>query len=213
MRRLTCCLALVLMAASAQAQPDLTTPGPEGAEAAVQAYIDAFSTGDWEAAGRAIDPDELMVMSELVGFIAAMDTTGQVIDAAEESDHVLLFARFMESMMDAEAMFGDVLSSTRVTLLGSVAEGDSLVHVVGRTTSQMFDTEISGVEVTSARWLGDRWAVLLNAQMRGVTEAIRQMGEMFGDPGEEEILLDFGDLDDEGGDLEEDWDDEDGSDG
>lgn len=209
MRALLVCCAL-LLAASTQAQPDLTTPGIEGAEAAVRAYIDAFSGGDWEAAGRVIDPNELEVMSELVGFLAVMDTTGQMLRGGDDTDNVLLFAHFMETLMGEESMFGDMVSSIQVMLLGSVADGDSLVHVVGRSTTRMFDSDISNVEVTTARWLGDRWAVLLNAQLRGMTQAMQQMGEMFGDlDGEEEFFLEEEWDDDEW----EDGGDEDGSDG
>lgn len=199
--RLALIVGALLGAGAVQAQ-DLTVPGPAGAEAAVRAYTSAFATAYWEAAGRVIDPDELMVMSELVGFLAAMDTTGQVLQAGEEADNVLVFARFMDALIGMEPTMADALTSMQFEILGSVAEGDSLVHVVGRSRTQMFGAAIDNVEVTSVRWLGDRWAVKLDEQMRGMTQAMSQFGEM--------MMEDEGDGDRR---REESWDDEDGSDG
>jgi len=200
MRRLVLCCVLVLGASSAQAQADLTTPGPEGAEAAVRAYTSAFATADWEAAGRVIDPAELDVMSDLVAFIVEMDTTDATADLlSDDPDNVRIFARFMDTMIGMEPMMADAFASMQFEILGSVAEGDSLVHVVGRSTTEMFGAEIDNVEVTSVRWIGDRWAVKLDEQMRGMTQAMSQFSEMM--------------MDDDETMFEEDWDDEDGSDG
>ena len=209
MRRLVLCCAYLLGAASAQAQTDLTVPGPDGAEAAVRAYTSAFATADWEAAGRVIDPAELVVMADLVAFIVEMDTTeetrGLLGEGEGDPDNVLLFARFMEMMAGMDPMMQDALTSMQFEILGSVVEGDSLVHVVGRSRTQMFGTEIDNVEVTSVRWLGDRWAVKLDEQMRGTIQAMGQFREM--------MMEDDGDvMGEEDWDVE-DWDDEDGSDG
>ncbi|GAB5536182.1 MAG: hypothetical protein Rubg2KO_24310 [Rubricoccaceae bacterium] len=202
MYRLILCCAFLLGSGAAHAQADLTTPGPAGAEAAVRAYTSAVAMADWEAAGRVIDPAELVVMSEVVAFIVEMDTTEATQDLlTEDSDNVRVFARFMDTMVGMEPMMKDALTSMRFEILGSVAEGDSLVHVVGRSKTEMFGAEIDNVEVTSVRWLGDRWAVKLDEQMRGMTQAMSQMADMFEGTGDDDVL------------LEEDWDDEDGSDG
>ena len=203
MRRLILCFVLVVGATVAHAQADLTTPGPEGAEAAVNAYTSAFATGDWEAAGRILDPAELEVMSELVAFISEMDTTDATESLRGETDNVLIFARFMELMIGMEPMMGESLASMSSTILGHVTEGDTLVHVVGRSTTQMFGTEVEAVEVTSVRWLGDRWALQLDAQLQGMTDGLRQFSE---------IMSEFDEEDDDTM-FEEDWDEDDGEDG
>ncbi|MEO0557578.1 MAG: hypothetical protein AAF170_05270 [Bacteroidota bacterium] len=207
MRRLILCCALLFSAGVGQGQTDVTTPGPEGAEAAVRAYLDAFAESDWEAAGSLIDPAELAVMSDLVEFIAEMDTTEATQSLRGETDEVLIFARFMDLMTNMEPMMGESLASMRTEILGHVAEGDSLVHVVGRSRTEMFGAEVESVQVTSVRWLGARWALQLDAQLEGMTEGLRQFSEIMGSFEEEDGEPIFQE------DWDEDGNEEDGSDG
>ena len=206
-------LAVAAFALTARAQ-DATPPDPAGAEAVAVAYMDAIGAGDWLAAGQTIDPDELVAMGEILSFIAEQDSTGEAakgLGLQGSAEGAEAFAQFMEAVAGMNPVMEDAFRTLRYDVLGSVAEGDSLTHVLYRSTTTMFGMEIQSVAVISARWLGDRWAVVLDEQMRGMTRAFEQMSEAFSD-------LDEEDWDDDGDGSEGAWDDdgmdeEDGSDG
>ena len=170
-------MAALALVGTARAQSP-STPGVPGAEAAVRTYTEAVTRGDWTAAGRAIDSAELEALKDVVAFLVDVDSTGEARAAfGDEGDGVAAFARFMESVVGLAPGMDEALTSMRFQILGSVAEGDSLVHVVGRSRTELFGAEVDNVEVTSVRWLGDRWAVRLDEQMRGMTQALGQMQE------------------------------------
>ena len=151
-------LAAPLLAAPALAQ-DAATPGAPGAEAVVGAYTEAFAAGDHVAAARLLDPVEL---AEFVDLIAVLD--GAEPDPDREPAEA--FADFLAQLTGAEPRMGEAMETLRATVLGSVAEGDSLRHVVVRSRMEMAGVEAGGVQATTARWDGDRWVVTFDARMR-----------------------------------------------
>lgn len=200
--RVALAFALAALALPARAQ-DATTPGPGGAEAAAVAYMDAIGASDWLGAARTIDPAELVAMGEIVSFITEQDSTGEAVEGlggADGGEGAEAFAQFMEAIVGMNPALEEAFRTLRYRVLGTVAEGDTLTHVLYRSTTTVYDTEVQSVAVISARWLGDRWAVLLDEQMRGMAQAFEQMSEAFSD-------LDESAWDDDGEDGE------DGSDG
>ena len=178
--------AAVVFGPGANAQAG-SAPGAAGAEAAARAYLDAVATADWVAAGRAIDPDELDAIGTMLSFIAEIDTTGEASETlglTGEADGVQAFAQFMDRIHGMAPELEAGYRSMRYEILGTVAEGDSLVHVVNRTYTTVYDVDVQSVAVISARWLGDRWGVRLDEKMRGMTQAFAQMGEAFGEAAE-----------------------------
>lgn len=175
----TLALALLSLAASAAAQ-DASTPGAPGAEAVVGAYADAFARGDREAAAQMLDPDEL---AAFVGALRRLGALGEDLPFAVDPDAApaQAFAGFLDAVMGAEPLMGEALSTLRTEVLGSVPEGDSLRHVVVRSRFALGGEEAGGVEVTTARWAGGRWAVTFDEKMRqfqrGIEAAVARGGE------------------------------------
>lgn len=178
-------LALAALAVLAAGAPHAQSAA--GAEAAAQAYADAVAAQDWAAAAALTDSTDLARLADLFDVIAAFaegeeDPLG--LDEVESPQDA--FVALME-FVSQQPMMGDVFGSISVTLLGSVAESDTLVHVLARTQSQMFGSDVSGIEVTTARWDGTRWVVKLKEEMEGMITA---METAFANPA---LLEGFGD--------------------
>ncbi|MGB3543479.1 hypothetical protein [Rubrivirga sp.] len=165
-------LLAVALAGSALAQ-DVTTPGVDGAEAAVQAYIEDYAQGDLTGAIERIEPDEV---EEFAGLLARFnEQMGEfgVFDIPKGQTPSKTVAGFIESVMDGE--FNEALDTLEGTVIGTVMESDSLAHVVGRSSFSILGGDVGAVNVTTARWDGSRWWVSfgekLTAFRRGVEAA------------------------------------------
>lgn len=154
-------LALLLLAAPLAAQ-DAAAPD---AEAAVAAYVEAFAAADYVAAARLLDPDEL---AEFMGLMARLSEVGGegLFDVDPDAAPPEAFAAFLERVMGAEPLMGEALETIRADVVGSVAEGDTLRHVVVRSRFEVGGAEMGGTQLVTARWTGDRWAVTFDARMQ-----------------------------------------------
>lgn len=157
--------ALLLALAAPAAAQDAATPGAGGAEAVVLDYAQAFGAGDYVAAARLLDPDELAEFMDLMGALSALDATG-AFDVDPDATPPEAFAEFLEAITGAEPLMGEALDSMRGHVVGSVAEGDSLRHVVLRSRFEMAGAEVDAPQLTTARWTGDRWVVTFDARMQ-----------------------------------------------
>ena len=156
------CLAAGLATAAAQ---DARTPGAAGAEAAVVAYARAFTAGDRQAAAGMLDPVELKRFVGLLRTAAELDDSG-LFDVSDKAPPAQAFADFLDAVMGAEPLYGEALGSLRAEVVGSVAEGDSLRHVVVRSRFDLDGEAVDAVALTTARWTGTRWVVTFDEKMR-----------------------------------------------
>lgn len=172
-------LACLLAAAPAALAQDASTPGEAGAEAAVDAYIAAFAAQDYSAVVQQMDPEEVAEFSDLLREFALFAPEGAPDTKGEPAKVV---AGFFEQMMGvsglAGEMFGEAVESLDAEVLGAVLEGDSLAHVVARSSFAMMGGQRGGVEVTTVRWTGDRWVVTFGGQLASMREGLRTGMEM-----------------------------------
>lgn len=174
-------LALLLAAVPSAAAAQADTP-----EAAAAAYGRAMASGDLAATAELMHPDALeefkTFVVEFVGFAAE---SGEP-EAKRELTRLFGFA-------DAEAaraapaeevyrrFFGgpvgqglaEVVGSVRVVPIGHVPEGGD-AHVVARMEMEMEGVRLTRMNVISLRPDGDRWKVLLTADIRQFVESLRR---------------------------------------
>lgn len=175
--RAACLAALLALAAGASAQADPTTPGVAGAEATVRAYVAAFAGGDGTAAARLMDPAEVAEFVDLMGLLGDADPDDEfVLDTA--GDPAEAFGAFLETVFGAQAGMTEAMGSLEAAVIGTVLEGDSLAHVVGRARFSMLGGEMQGVDVTTLRWTGERWVVTFGEKLAGLRHGIRRGLEM-----------------------------------
>ena len=184
-------LALLLVLAGPALAQDATTPGAGGAEALVGDYVRAFAGGDYVEAARLLDPAELAEFVDLMGALSALDETG-AFDLDPDATPPEAFAEFLGAITGAVPEMGEAMETLRADVVGSVAEvvdpargGDSLRHVVVRSRFEMMGAETDAVQLTTARWTGDRWVVTFDAKMRqfkaGLEAALAAQGGAEGD--------------------------------
>ncbi len=170
--------------ASGAAAQEATTAGPRGAEAAVQAYSDAVVASDWEAAAERMDPRGLKRIRDLARLIAESDPfTASLLGIEPEASAAELLSAFVGVAIDEIPGMDVSLATSESRILGTVLEGDSLAHVLMRTDMVLLERPISTVDLTTARWSGERWLVALSEEIEGVIigmEAVIENPELFG---------------------------------
>ena len=149
-------LLAIALAGSAWAQSP-TTPGLEGAEAAVRAYIGDYGRGDLVSAIERIEPAEVEEFASLLGRLNEQMGEFSVYDIPKGQVPAKTVAGFIESVMEGE--LSDALDTLEGGVIGTVMESDTLAHVVGRSSFSMMGGEVGAVNVTTARWDGTRWWV------------------------------------------------------
>ena len=164
-------------------------------EDVVREWTDALKATDFAKMAAVMHPEALAEFKEILlpvmqGFqeSIAQDTSGvaQVPDSlkqqlqgiselAPEQFYPQAMTVLTSIVPDLRQSLGDLNS----TVLGSVAEGDSLTHVVRRTqASYMGQQMISDVDVVSVKRSNGNWRILLTGNIRGLAEGIR--GAFFG---------------------------------
>ena len=150
-------VALAIALATGASAQTATTPGVEGAEAAVRGYVETFARGDVAGAVARIDPAEvaefaslLVVFNEQMGEFAMLD-----IPKGQAPSKTV--AAFLDQAFEGE--FDDALETFEGGVIGTVMESDTLAHVVGRSSFSLMGGTVGAVNVTTARWDGARWWV------------------------------------------------------
>jgi hypothetical protein len=90
---------------------------------------------------------------------------------------VELFERFLRSLMTLSPEFQAVMGAAETDMLGHVAEGPDLAHVVYRMRLTVEGMAVTKLDVMSLRRAGSEWKALLKGDIEGMAEAIRRQVE------------------------------------
>ncbi|HSG99897.1 MAG TPA: hypothetical protein VLB27_07610 [candidate division Zixibacteria bacterium] len=161
--------------------------------AAAQAAFDA-SRADLRANGLGslaehIHPAELekfkeMLMPTFTTMLAnpaaaqsPLFTTFREIDSTLDfaaMDPADFFGGFTTLLDQQMPQFGQALADMNARVIGSVAEGDSLQHLMVRGTMTMMDQSAEQLEIVTLIRVDDGWKLGLPREISGVANAIRQ---------------------------------------
>ena len=173
--RAAAALALALaLAACAATPPPSASPDEAAAELVVGAYVDAFNRGDFRGAAALMDPDELEQFVDLVGMMMALPDAPTDAGAVP-TDGPDAFVWFLGTMDRLAPGMTDAMRSAEGDVIGSVAEGDSLVHVVLRTRASVMGIDAETVSTTTTRRRDGRWTVALSGDLGTLAQTIRRM--------------------------------------
>ncbi|MGY0504109.1 hypothetical protein [Luteimonas sp. e5] len=171
-------LALGLPVARAQ---HATTDTPESVVAAMNTSMMA---GDWNAAAAWFDPQALQDFRAMLAPLiettpaearaALLGTLFDVesADALSGVSDAEFFASFMTGLMRTS---GGMVEAAQI--IGSVAEGDDLRHVVTRSTASAQGVRVSRMDVVSLRRTPQGWRALLKGDMTGLVEALKAQAQ------------------------------------
>jgi hypothetical protein len=139
--------------------------------------------GDWASFARLMHPEALAAARGMFRPIFDADKSGQFGEAFfgvktpaefDALSDVAAFEALMTNLTKNIPLFTDVLKSAEFSIVGSVAEGTELVHVVYRTGAKAEGLTISKLSVVSLRRHQGRWRLLLTGNIDGLAAAFLQ---------------------------------------
>jgi hypothetical protein len=145
--------------------------------------MDAVRVGDWTKAGSLLHPEALAEMRQVFLALSSTDPSGQAaiqffglkegetVEALPASD---LFARFMSALVTQTQGLKELLATTHVETLGSVAESGGLAHVVYRMTrTSGTEPPVVQVEVLTIKKAGAEWRSMVPPELAGILSSIK----------------------------------------
>lgn len=156
----------------------------QGASEMVAEYFDVLQSQDYEKAATYFDPTALREFRQMLEFISEIPAAEQENilqaffgpSASQESVSKLsdsdFFGSFLRAIMAQASAAGEV-NFDGLEILGEVAEGQDLLHVVTRNKVSVGEIEVEAMEVISLRKAGDSWRLLLSGKMKGMASQLR----------------------------------------
>jgi hypothetical protein len=140
---------------------------------------------DYPAAATYFDRIALQEFRELMAFVndipaekqkeffAAFFGPGSSPESVSQLSDSDFFATFLAAILAQAEAVGE-LSFNAMEILGEVAEGSDVSHVVTRNKVSVGAIDMEAMEVVSARKDGDEWKLLLSTQMIGLATQLRE---------------------------------------
>jgi hypothetical protein len=181
-RPLTALLLVLLADAPAHAQArNLATP-----EAAATAFTMALRSQQYAEAAAIMHPEALArfraMFLPLATHEKGVELRQQLFGASTVADlnaldDVALFERFLRSVMTLSPEFQAMMGAAETDMIGHVAEGTNIAHVVYRMRLKAEGIAVTKLDVMSLQLTGGEWKALLNGDIEGMAEAIRRQIE------------------------------------
>jgi hypothetical protein len=153
------------------------------AQGVARAYLQAVHRRDWATATQLVHPAALGRFKGAFVLLAAGDTGKMLvtdlfqlpdIEALERMPERQLYQRFMERVGSGAAGGAAATPEAQVDMLGTVAESDTLRHIVYRITMTVDGAPLPAVGVLTARRDGAEWKVELAAEVDAMIAGIRR---------------------------------------
>jgi len=187
---LTCMLAMFLALATAshgQPKPAAGEKSPEAVAAHALSALKANRIADF---ARAMHPEAIkQLRSTLLSVVDAAEKKGRVEEALSifkdvgsaaelrKLDDVGFFTAFFEGVMEMQPRLRDPFRGMTLDMIGHVAEGADVIHVVYRGTVTQGETKVSKMSVMSLKANGDDWGMLLTGDIETMAAMLkRQFG-------------------------------------
>ncbi len=164
----------------------ISTFAQETPEAVAKSYMDASVAGDWAKAASYMHPDALASLKRVFGEMMKMDKTNeagkQLFGLKSNSEFGSLsdsevFIRVFTGLTTAIPQMKEAVSMSHSTIIGSVAEGAEISHIVYRMETQMFGGKFSKLAVISLKKMDTTWRALLTGDLEGMITAIAKSAE------------------------------------
>ena len=179
-------------------------------EAAAEKYYDAFYAGQWEKLAELAHPDALSETAAFVKELANSNKSTRAsmtedfagyfsIDTIDRVSSRMIYAVFNQVMM-SKPIFKEMLDGSKVTILGSVKEGENDAHVVARMRVKMMgDTFNESLEIQSFRLHDGKWLALLSEDFEVLKSTLAMFMGLAGDDDDDD---DDWEAQEEGGDSD-----------
>lgn len=151
----------------------------ETPESVAKAYFAAMKAGDWAKCAGFMHPEALASMKRAFTAVVNADKSEgaarKIFGVKSNADFEKLtdaavFERLMDFIVSAVPEMKTALAASTNTVLGQVAEGQDVIHIVYRTQLKLGQAEVSQVELISLKKSGTIWRALLTADMEELFE-------------------------------------------
>ena len=154
------------------------------ASAQAKAYFGTMKEKKFDELSAYFAPSALKNFREMMGFLnelpveeAAEPLTmffgeGATAESVQEMSDAEFFGGFMNFVMGRAEMAGG-LNFEKIEVLGEVAEGEDLMHVVTRNKISVGEIEVESMEVMSFKKEDGKWRAVLQGEMKGLAEQLR----------------------------------------
>lgn len=176
-------LAGVSMAAAALVPAALPAQeAPKPPEAVAHEYLRGIEALAWRATAQRIHPDALADLRAFLRIQVEHDRSGEILDALSggrsareyfELDGRSLFVSVLRALTDRAPGIVNAMSARETDVLGAVAEGDSLRHVVYRLQWDISGSKPEMKVMTLARDGEGRWRVRRAPELESLRPALR----------------------------------------
>ncbi len=152
-------------------------------EEVTSAYFDKLKAGEYQAACEHFAPEAVKGIAGIVDKLAGSgdegETLKQFLGESATPESIAKMSPMDKCKRFMETVFKQIegVRFSKFEVIGTVAEGDDLRHVVARTTIEMGGSEIEAVDVSSLKKAGDSWGLLLSADLEAM---VSQLDSLFG---------------------------------
>ena len=171
-------LAFVLTVTSVSAQWADNSP-----EAVAQEYLQALKQNSWMSIAELLHPEALASFKEIFVEVSEVDTSDVIAsllfgEGATKADlsnahPKQVYLGFMRLANESEPSMQWFNISMESTVIGHVAESDSIVHVLYRIKNRLMGTDFSEVSVSSFALYEDSWMLLMSGDISNMAEALK----------------------------------------
>lgn len=184
MRRLSSCLLslfviLFLNTPAVQAQ-ETETSSYATPESVAVGLSEAYQQSDYERAAALMHPDALRdLQTVLVEVATAEPNFAQVFTGAATAEEVAaldseeVYVRFINAVLKIQPDVADALGTLNSTVIGTVAEGDTLAHVLTRGTFSISGASVTKMQVLTVRSYDGEWRAELSGDISAFAEILR----------------------------------------
>jgi hypothetical protein len=139
---------------------------------------------DWPAYAKLMHPDALKEFKRMFGEMMTSEGTKELgrmffdtPDAAAYNAVApdVLFVRFMTNLTKNVPQFAEALKSSEGKVIGGVAEGEDVMHVVYRGSAAAEGISVSRVNAITLRKHEGQWRVLLSGEIGGIADRLKQL--------------------------------------
>ena len=178
LNRLVLCLFLLFSAAPAVAQ-DATSP-----EALARGAAEMMKKGDWAGFARMMHPEALAELKRIFRPLVAAEGAGPMrsaffgtekIEQFDALDDAAVFERLMANLAKNVPGVAEAMASSEMFIVGSLPEGDQLVHVVYHSGAKAEGMIFSKTSVMTFRRYQGEWRALLAGNIEGLAARLGQM--------------------------------------
>lgn len=153
-------------------------------EALAKVAAEATKKGDWAAFSRLMHPEALAELKRIFRPIVASEGAGAMraaffgtekIEQFDALDDAAVFERLMSNMTKNVPGMAEAMASSEMIIVGSLPEGDHLVHVVYHAGARTEGMIFSKTSVMTFRRYQGEWRALLAGNIEGLAARLGQM--------------------------------------